>query len=145
MAADCSSSTLIEQSKAAAGLLSGTMRTVRRLAGDMFTKVRMIKPDSGEREKATAKPGKTPVPESLRPKRRSRVVEQSPPPDAVLPAPASSDRTRPARIKRSGQPQQNWKEPQGRHQDLDRPIPSKALGTRQIIEWLVRSPFASSH
>jgi hypothetical protein len=89
----------------------------------------MIKPDSGDREKDAAKPGKTPAMGSLRPKRRFRVVEAPPPPDEVLPAPAISDRILPPRIKRSAPPQQNWKEPLS--QDLSHPIPAKSPGNRR--------------
>ena len=88
----------------------------------------MIKPDSGDRERATAKPGKTPAAGSLRPKQRFRVVEQAPSPEAVLPAPATSDRVILPRIKRSGPPRQDWKKPDAL--DLRGPIPSKSPGTR---------------
>jgi hypothetical protein len=77
----------------------------------------------------------------LRPKRRFRVLERTMQQAQRLPAPATSERTLPGKLKRSGQPQQIWKQPPG----PVRTVPSKSLSTQQLIEWLARSPFAATH
>jgi hypothetical protein len=86
-------------------------------------------------------PWQGPAVAPLRPKRRFRVLERTMQQAQRLPAPATGERVLPGKLKRSGQPQQIWKQPPG----PVRTVPSKSLSAQQLIEWLARSPFASAH
>ena len=86
-------------------------------------------------------PLQMPAVASLKPKRRFKVLERAviDPVEVAIPAPVSAERPPSPRLKRSGEPQQIWKQPPA----TGRPVPSKSLSAQQLVEWLARSPFAN--